>query len=223
MQAIEAKEGVEIQPENTVMGTITFQNYFRLFDKLAGMTGTADTEAYEFQEIYKLETVVIPTNRPNLRVDEQDRIYKTTQERYKAAIEDIRECHGRGQPVLVGTSSIENSELISTLLQQAGLPHEVLNAKQHDREADIIAQAGRAGSITIATNMAGRGTDIVLGGSIEKDLAAIEADETLDAGSKAARIAALRAQWQPVACHTACRSQDPMPSSLLALLCLQRA
>ncbi len=196
MQAIEAKEGVEIQPENTVMGTITFQNYFRLFEKLAGMTGTADTEAYEFQEIYKLETVVIPTNRPNLRVDEQDRIYKTTQERYKAAIEDIRECHGRGQPVLVGTSSIENSELISTLLQQAGLPHEVLNAKQHDREADIIAQAGRAGSITIATNMAGRGTDIVLGGSIEKDLAAIEADETLDAGSKAARIAALRAQWQ---------------------------
>ena len=165
-QAVEAKEGVTIQPENQTLASITFQNYFRLYGKLSGMTGTADTEAYEFQEIYGLETVVIPPNRISKRVDQLDRVYKTTHEKYVAAIEDIRECHERGQPVLVGTSSIENSEIIATLLQAENLPHEVLNAKQHAREADIVAQAGRAGMITIATNMAGRGTDIVLGGSL---------------------------------------------------------
>ncbi|MFI0545682.1 MAG: preprotein translocase subunit SecA [Brachymonas sp.] len=196
MQAIEAKEGVDIQPENMTMGTITFQNYFRLFGKLAGMTGTADTEAYEFQEIYGLETLVIPPNRPTQRDDQQDRIYKTSTERYKAAIADIKACHEKGQPVLVGTSSIENSELISTLLQQEGLPHEVLNAKQHDREADIIAQAGRENAITIATNMAGRGTDIVLGGNIEKHIEAIEHDEALTASIQQARIATVKEEWQ---------------------------
>ena len=167
-QAVEAKEGVPIQAENQTMASITFQNYFRLYKKLAGMTGTADTEAYEFQEIYGLETVVIPTNRPNKREDQLDRVYKTTEEKFEAAIEDIRECHDRGQPVLVGTTSIENSELLSGLLNQAGLQHQVLNAKQHEREAVIVAQAGRPGAITIATNMAGRGTDIVLGGNIDK-------------------------------------------------------
>ena len=196
MQAIEAKEGVEIQPENMTMGTITFQNYFRLFSKLAGMTGTADTEAYEFQEIYNLETIVIPPNRPTQRDDQQDRIYKTSAERYKAAIADIKACHERGQPVLVGTSSIENSELISNLLQQEKLPHQVLNAKQHDREADIIAQAGREGAITIATNMAGRGTDIVLGGNIEKQIEAIEHDTSLEPAIAQARIGTLREEWQ---------------------------
>ena len=196
MQAIEAKEGVDIQPENMTMGTITFQNYFRLFGKLAGMTGTADTEAYEFQEIYKLETIVIPPNKPTLRDDQQDRIYRTSIERYKAAIADIKACHEKGQPVLVGTSSIENSELIAGLLQKEGLPHEVLNAKQHDREADIIAQAGRKGAITIATYMAGRGTDIVLGGNIEKQIEAIEHDESLTASIKQARIGTLKEEWQ---------------------------
>jgi preprotein translocase subunit SecA len=196
MQAIEAKEGVDIQPENMTMGTITFQNYFRLFGKLAGMTGTADTEAYEFQEIYKLETIVIPPNKPTLRDDQQDRIYKTSLERYKAAIADIKACHEKGQPVLVGTSSIENSELISSLLQKEGLPHEVLNAKQHEREADIIAQAGRKGAITIATNMAGRGTDIVLGGNIEKQIEAIEHDDSLTASIQQARIGSLKEAWQ---------------------------
>ena len=195
-QAVEAKEGVAIQPENQTLASITFQNYFRLYTKLAGMTGTADTEAYEFQEIYGLETVVIPPNRPSQRKDELDRVYKTTQEKYAAAIADIRECHERGQPVLVGTSSIENSEIIAQLLTAEKLPHEVLNAKQHAREADIIVQAGRPGAITIATNMAGRGTDIVLGGNLEKMSAAIEADESLDAATKEARIAALRQQWQ---------------------------
>ena len=194
-QAVEAKEGVAIQPENQTLASITFQNYFRLYGKLGGMTGTADTEAYEFQEIYGLETVVIPPNRPSQRRDEQDRVYKTTAEKYKAAIADIRECHERGQPVLVGTSSIENSEIIAQLLTQEKLPHEVLNAKQHAREADIIVQAGRPGAITIATNMAGRGTDIVLGGNLEKMLAAIEA-EGLDAATQAARLDAARAQWQ---------------------------
>ena len=150
-QAVEAKEGVNIQPENQTLASITFQNYFRLYGKLSGMTGTADTEAYEFQEIYGLETVVIPANRPSKRDDQLDRVYKTTPEKYNAAIQDIRECHERGQPVLVGTSSIENSEIIAELLQKAGLPHEVLNAKQHAREADIIIQAGRPGAITIAT------------------------------------------------------------------------
>jgi len=195
-QAVEAKEGVQIQPENQTLASITFQNYFRLYGKLSGMTGTADTEAYEFQEIYGLETVVIPPNRPSQRKDELDRVYKTTPEKYKAAIQDIRECHERGQPVLVGTSSIENSEIISQLLTAEKLPHEVLNAKQHAREADIIVQAGRPGAITIATNMAGRGTDIVLGGNLEKMIAAIEADAALDEATKAQRIEAARTQWQ---------------------------
>jgi len=195
-QAVEAKEGVQIQAENQTLASITFQNYFRLYSKLGGMTGTADTEAYEFQEIYGLETVVIPPNRKSLRDDQLDRVYKTAQEKYTAAIADIRECHERGQPVLVGTSSIENSELISQLLTQAKLQHQVLNAKQHAREADIVAQAGRPGMITIATNMAGRGTDIVLGGNIEKDVQAIEGDESLTEAERQARIAAVREQWK---------------------------
>lgn len=195
-QAVEAKEGVAIQPENQTLASITFQNYFRLYSKLSGMTGTADTEAYEFQEIYGLETVVIPPNRPSKRNDQLDRVYKTTKEKYVAAIEDIRECHERGQPVLVGTSSIENSEIIASLLQAEKLPHEVLNAKQHAREADIIIQAGRPGAITIATNMAGRGTDIVLGGNLEKMVDAVQNDESLDDATKAARIETIRQQWQ---------------------------
>jgi preprotein translocase subunit SecA len=194
-QAVEAKEGVAIQAENQTLASITFQNYFRLYAKLAGMTGTADTEAYEFQEIYGLETVVIPPNRVSRREDQLDRIYKTTREKYNAAIADIRECYERGQPVLVGTTSIENSEIISELLNKEQLPHQVLNAKQHAREADIVAQAGRAKMITIATNMAGRGTDIVLGGSIGKTIEGIEADEALDAAAKQKQIEALRAQW----------------------------
>ena len=195
-QAVEAKENVPIQAENQTMATITFQNYFRLYKKLSGMTGTADTEAYEFQEIYALETVVIPPNRPSQRKDQLDRVYKTTPEKYQAALDDIRECHERGQPVLVGTTSIENSEIISNLLQQAKLPHQVLNAKQHEREADIVAQAGRSGMITIATNMAGRGTDIVLGGNLEKMIAAVETDDTLDDAEKQKRIEELRTNWQ---------------------------
>lgn len=194
-QAVEAKEGVQIQPENQTLASITFQNYFRLYGKLAGMTGTADTEAYEFQEIYGLETVVIPPNRPSKRDDQLDRVYKTAREKYEAAILDIRECYERGQPVLVGTTSIENSELISDLLKKADLPHQVLNAKQHAREAEIVAQAGRAKMITIATNMAGRGTDIVLGGNLEKAVEAVEADESIPPQDKQARIAELRAQW----------------------------
>ena len=195
-QAVEAKEGVRIQAENQTMASITFQNYFRLYGKLSGMTGTADTEAYEFQEIYGLETVIIPPHRPSRRVDDNDRVYKTTQEKYQAAIDDIRDCHDRGQPVLVGTSSIENSELISQLLTQAKLPHQVLNAKQHAREADIIAQAGAPKAITIATNMAGRGTDIVLGGNIEKAIAALEVEESIAFDQKSQRIEGMRAQWQ---------------------------
>jgi preprotein translocase subunit SecA len=195
-QAVEAKEGVSIQPENQTMASITFQNYFRLYGKLAGMTGTADTEAYEFQEIYGLETVVVPPNRPSKRDDQLDRVYKTTREKYVAAIDDIRECHGRGQPVLVGTSSIENSEIIAELLKTEGLPHEVLNAKQHAREADIIIQAGRPGGITIATNMAGRGTDIVLGGNLEKMVDAVTADESLSESDRQRKSDALRQQWQ---------------------------
>ncbi|WP_287953236.1 preprotein translocase subunit SecA [Diaphorobacter sp.] len=195
-QAVEAKEGVNIQAENQTLASITFQNYFRLYNKLSGMTGTADTEAYEFQEIYGLETVVIPPNRPSKRDDQLDRVYKTTREKYEAAIADIRECHERGQPVLVGTTSIENSEIIDELLNKAGLPHQVLNAKQHAREADIVAQAGRPGMITIATNMAGRGTDIVLGGNVEKAIAALEADESLSEAERAARVQELRAQWK---------------------------
>jgi preprotein translocase subunit SecA len=194
-QAVEAKEGVTIQAENQTLASITFQNYFRLYGRLAGMTGTADTEAYEFQEIYGLETVVIPPNRPSRRDDQLDRVYKTTREKYEAAIKDIRECHERGQPVLVGTTSIENSEIIAQLLDKEKLPHQVLNAKQHAREADIVAQAGRAKMITIATNMAGRGTDIVLGGSIEKTIQAIEADESLDEAARQKQIDQVRAQW----------------------------
>jgi len=195
-QAVEAKEGVQIQAENQTLASITFQNYFRLYSKIGGMTGTADTEAYEFQEIYGLETVVIPPNRKSQREDQLDRVYKSSQERYNAAIADIRECHERGQPVLVGTTSIENSELISQLLTQHKLPHQVLNAKQHAREADIVAQAGRPGMITIATNMAGRGTDIVLGGNIEKDIQAMEADESLPEAARQAQVASLREQWK---------------------------
>jgi len=194
-QAVEAKEGVAIQAENQTMASITFQNYFRLYGKLGGMTGTADTEAYEFQEIYSLETVVVPPNRISRREDQLDRVYKSSPEKYSAAIADIRECHERGQPVLVGTTSIENSELISEMLTQAKLPHQVLNAKQHAREADIVAQAGRPYMITIATNMAGRGTDIVLGGNIEKDIQAVEADEALDAQTHQDKAAAMRADW----------------------------
>jgi preprotein translocase subunit SecA len=194
-QAVEAKEGVDIQPENQTMASITFQNYFRLYGKLAGMTGTADTEAYEFQEIYGLETVVMPPNRPSKREDQLDRVYKTTREKYEAAIKDIRECYERGQPVLVGTTSIDNSEIISKLLEKEKLPHQVLNAKQHAREADIVAQAGRAKMITIATNMAGRGTDIVLGGNIGPAVEAVEADESLDAAQKKQKIDLIRAQW----------------------------
>ncbi|OYT92684.1 MAG: preprotein translocase subunit SecA [Burkholderiales bacterium PBB3] len=194
-QAVEAKEGVTIQAENQTLASITFQNYFRLYGKLSGMTGTADTEAYEFQEIYGLETVVIPPNRISRRDDQLDRVYKTTREKYEAAINDIKECYDRGQPVLVGTTSIENSELISGLLDKAKLPHQVLNAKQHAREADIVAQAGRLKMITIATNMAGRGTDIVLGGSIEKAIATIEGDESLNDTVKAAKITEVRGQW----------------------------
>ena len=194
-QAVEAKEGVSIQPENQTLASITFQNYFRLYAKLAGMTGTADTEAYEFQEIYGLETVVMPHNRPNKREDQLDRVYKTTREKYEAAIKDIQECYERGQPVLVGTTSIEKSEIIAKLLEEQKLPHQVLNAKQHAREADIVAQAGRTKMITIATNMAGRGTDIVLGGNMEKSVSSIEADEALDVAAKAQQVAAVRSQW----------------------------
>jgi preprotein translocase subunit SecA len=194
-QAVEAKEGVAIQAENQTMASITFQNYFRLYGKLAGMTGTADTEAYEFQEIYGLETVVIPPNRISRRDDQLDRVYKTTREKYEAAIKDIRECHERGQPVLVGTTSIENSEIIAQLLEKEKLPHQVLNAKQHAREADIVAQAGRLKMITIATNMAGRGTDIVLGGNMEKAISTVEADEALDDASKQKQIAEVREHW----------------------------
>ncbi|MDP3512542.1 MAG: preprotein translocase subunit SecA, partial [Sulfuritalea sp.] len=197
-QAVEAKEGVAIQAENQTLASITFQNYFRMYGKLAGMTGTADTEAYEFHQIYGLETVVVPTNRPMIRKDENDQIYRTAPEKYAAIIADIRACHGRGQPVLVGTTSIENSELLSELLNKEKLPHQVLNAKQHAREAEIVAEAGRPGMITIATNMAGRGTDIVLGGNIEKPTSAIRDDETLSAAEKEARTAALKAEWQKV-------------------------
>ncbi|MFC4275261.1 preprotein translocase subunit SecA [Achromobacter aloeverae] len=197
-QAVEAKEGVKIQHENQTLASITFQNYFRMYDKLSGMTGTADTEAYEFQEIYGLETVIIPTNKPMVRKDQNDQVFKTHQEKYNAILEDIRDCHQRGQPVLVGTTSIENSELLSGLLQRAKLKHEVLNAKQHAREAEIVAEAGKPGHITIATNMAGRGTDIVLGGSVDKQVDLVRADASLDEAEKEARIARIRAEWKPM-------------------------
>ena len=197
-QAVEAKEAVKIQFENQTLASITFQNFFRMYEKLAGMTGTADTEAYEFQEIYSLETVIIPTNRNMVRADQNDQIYKTTTEKYNAIIVDIKDCKERGQPVLVGTTSIENSELLSGLLKKAGVAHEVLNAKQHAREAEIVAQAGKPGNITIATNMAGRGTDIVLGGSIERQIEHIRADASLSDENKEAQIATIRAEWQPL-------------------------
>ena len=195
-QAVEAKEGVRIQHENQTMASITFQNYFRMYEKLSGMTGTADTEAYEFQDIYGLETVVIPTHRKMIRIDEQDKVYRTVPEKYQAIVEDVKACHAKGQPVLLGTTSIENSELLSQLLTKEGIEHNVLNAKQHEREAQIVLDAGRPGMVTIATNMAGRGTDIVLGGGINKAVGAIEADETLSAEEKAQRIAEVKSQWQ---------------------------
>jgi preprotein translocase subunit SecA len=197
-QAVEAKEGVQIQAENQTLASITFQNYFRMYGKLSGMTGTADTEAYEFQQIYGLETVVIPTHRPMVRKDMNDLVYKTADEKHAAIIADIKDCAKRGQPVLVGTTSIEASELLSSLLDKEKVPHQVLNAKQHAREAEIVVQAGRPGVVTIATNMAGRGTDIVLGGNIQKDIDAVNADESLSADAKAQKIAAMREEWQQV-------------------------
>jgi preprotein translocase subunit SecA len=195
-QAVEAKEAVQIQSENQTLASITFQNYFRMYGKLGGMTGTADTEAYEFQEIYGLETVVIPPNKPTIRKDELDLVYKTGREKFLAVVGDIKECHERGQPTLVGTTSIENSEQISKLLEVEKLPHAVLNAKQHAKEAEIIAQAGRPGVITIATNMAGRGTDIVLGGNVEKQIQFIEADDGIASEEQARRIQQLHDEWQ---------------------------
>jgi preprotein translocase subunit SecA len=195
-QAVEAKEGVNIQNENQTLASITFQNYFRMYSKLAGMTGTADTEAYEFYQIYNLETVVIPTHKPMRRTDYNDQVFKTAAEKHRAIVADVKECHGRGQPVLLGTTSIEASELLSRLLEKEKLPHQVLNAKQHAREAEIVAQAGRPGMVTIATNMAGRGTDIVLGGNVEKDILTVRADESLSEIDKEKRIADLRAEWQ---------------------------
>ena len=197
-QAVEAKEGVEIKKENQTLASITFQNYFRMYDKLGGMTGTADTEAYEFQQIYNLETVIIPPNRPTIRKDMMDKVYLTAMEKYRAVIVDIKDCYERGQPVLVGTTSIENSELLSSLLEKEKLPHQVLNAKQHAREAQIVAQAGQPKMVTIATNMAGRGTDIVLGGSIESQIEMIRADETLDDSAREMRTAKLKDEWKLV-------------------------
>ncbi len=195
-QAVEAKEGVSIQKENQTLASITFQNYFRMYQKLSGMTGTADTEAYEFQSIYGLETVVIPTHNAMIRKDSHDQVYRTARERDQAVILDIRDCHERGQPVLVGTTSIEANELLAAELKKAGLPHNMLNAKQHEREAEVIAQAGMRGAITIATNMAGRGTDIVLGGSIQKELDALRDDATLADSDKNSRREKMKAEWK---------------------------
>ncbi|MBC7787461.1 MAG: preprotein translocase subunit SecA [Methylophilaceae bacterium] len=197
-QAVEAKEGVVIEKENQTLASITFQNYFRMYQKLSGMTGTADTEAYEFNQIYGLETVVIPTNKPMQRKDNMDKVYRTATEKYTAVIEDIKDCQKRGQPVLVGTTTVENSELISSILRQEKLEHQVLNAKQHEHEAHVIAQAGRPGVITIATNMAGRGTDIVLGGNPESEIHAVKADEELSDAEKEDKIITIKTDWQKV-------------------------
>jgi preprotein translocase subunit SecA len=219
-QAVEAKEGVQIQNENQTLASITFQNYFRMYGKLSGMTGTADTEAYEFHQIYSLETVVIPTNQPMIRDDRMDQVYRTAPEKHRAIIADIRDCHQRGQPVLVGTTSIENSELLSGMLDKEKLPHQVLNAKQHAREALIVAQAGRPGMITIATNMAGRGTDIVLGGNAEKQVDALLAEGALAEGERrraspscAANGRRCTSRWWPPA---ACTSSAPSGTSRAA-------
>ncbi len=195
-QAVEAKEGVKINQENQTFASITFQNYFRMYEKLAGMTGTADTEAYEFQDIYGLETVVIPTHKKMIRDDQQDKVFRTVEEKYRAIVEDIKDCNKRGQPVLLGTTSIENSEALSQLLHKEGIEHNVLNAKQHEREAQIVLEAGRSGMVTIATNMAGRGTDIVLGGGINKHVDEIRLNESLSDEEKAQKIETLKAQWQ---------------------------
>ncbi len=195
-QAVEAKEGVAIQRENQTLASITFQNFFRMYKKLAGMTGTADTEAYEFQQIYSLETVVIPTHHTMVRDDRMDQVFQSSREKYAAVIKDIQECYSRGQPVLVGTTSIENSELVSKMLDKEKLPHNVLNAKQHAREAEIVVQAGRLKTITIATNMAGRGTDIVLGGNPEPEIEKIHADTALDEVEKQKRIDDIKHEWQ---------------------------
>ncbi|CAH1745657.1 protein translocation ATPase [Thauera humireducens] len=197
-QAVEAKEGVRIQAENQTLASITFQNYFRMYGKLAGMTGTADTEAFEFHSIYGLETVVIPTNKPTQRKDGNDKVYRTAKEKWDAVIEDIRDCVERGQPVLVGTTSIETNEFLSGLLKKAKIAHQLLNAKQHDSEAQIVAQAGRPGVVTIATNMAGRGTDIVLGGNIEKPVSLVREDESLSPEDREAKISTMRAEWAKV-------------------------
>ena len=195
-QAVEAKEGVKINQENQTFASITFQNYFRMYEKLAGMTGTADTEAYEFQDIYGLETVVIPTHKKMIRDDQQDKVFRTVEEKYRAIVEDIKDCNKRGQPVLLGTTSIENSEALSQLLHKEGIEHNVLNAKQHEREAQIVLEAGRSGMVTIATIMAGRGTDIVLGGGINKHVDEIRLNESLSDEEKAQKIETLKAQWQ---------------------------
>ncbi len=197
-QAVEAKEGVKIQNESQTLASITFQNYFRLYKKLSGMTGTADTEAFEFQSIYNLETVIIPTNQPMVRKDPNDLVYMTLKEKHNAIVKDVRDCYERGQPVLLGTTSIENSELLSELLNKEKIPHQVLNAKQHAREAEIVAQAGQPKAVTIATNMAGRGTDIVLGGSLEHAMQAVRLDDAIDDAEKESKIAELKAGWLPI-------------------------
>ena len=195
-QAVEAKEGVPIQKENQTLASITFQNYFRMYQKLSGMTGTADTEAYEFQQIYGLETVIVPTHRPMVRDDRMDQVFRTTNEKNQAIIADIKDCYQRGQPVLVGTTSIESNELLSGLLTHEKLPHQVLNAKQHAREAEIVAQAGRPNMVTIATNMAGRGTDIVLGGNPEPEIDRVQLDSSMNESVKGEKVAELRMQWK---------------------------